>query len=260
MAGTDRARGGEHIDADAPTIVLVGPQLGENIGATARAMLNCGLGDLRVVDPRDGWPNPSARAAASGADVVLDRARAFDDLESAVAGLRHVYATTARPRDMDKRVVDAAVAAREIRGATARGERCGIVFGRERTGLTNDEVVLAKTLVTIPLNPGFASLNLAQAVLLVAHTWQRAGTPEVDERVLPSGRAPATHESLVGFFEHLEGALDAGGFFKTPELKPTMVRNLRNLFQRAELTDQEVRTLHGVVTALGGLRKDDLPR
>lgn len=259
MAGTDHPRGGEHIDDDAPTIVLVGPQLGENIGATARAMLNCGLGDLRLVDPRDGWPNPNARSAASGADVVLDHARCFDDLESAVADVQHVYATTARPRDMDKRVVDAAVAAREIRAATGRGERCGIVFGRERIGLTNDEVVLAQTLVTIPLNPRFASLNLAQAVLLVAHTWQRTGRPEVNERIVPAGRAPATHEALVGFFEHLEGALDAGRFFKTPDLRPTMVRNLRNLFQRAELTDQEVRTLHGVVTALCGMRKHELP-
>lgn len=258
MAGTDN-RGASHIDPHAPSIVLVGPQLGENIGACARAMLNCGLGDLRLVAPRDGWPSPQAEASASGARAVLDAARCFDDMAAAVADQQHVYVTTARPRDMDKRVVDPYVAAAEIHAAASRGERSCVVFGRERTGLFNDEVVLAGTVITMPLNPGFASLNLAQAVLLIAYAWRTSSKDPVDERTLPAGRAPATHGEIVGLFEHLEGALDLTGFFKTDALRPVMVRNLRNLFQRAALSDQEVRSLHGVVTALSGLRKHQVP-
>jgi len=259
MAGTEIARGLTGIAREAPAIVLVAPQLGENIGASARAMLNCGLGDLRLVAPRDGWPSPRARASASGADIVLDRARCHHDLASALQGVQCVFATTARPRDMDKRVVDPRVAAAEMRAAADRGERCAVVFGRERIGLLNDELALTRTVIRIPLNPGFSSLNLAQAVLLVAHAWRTARLAPSDVRALPAGRALATHAQLVGLFEHLEGALDAAGYFKTPQLRPVMVRNLRNLLQRATLSDQEVRSLHGVVTALGGLRKHQVP-
>ena len=257
MAGTD-ARGVEALDPEAPAVVLVEPQLGENIGAAARAMLNCGLGDLRLVAPRDGWPSQPARASASGADVVLDAARCFDDVPAALAGVHRVYATTARPRDMDKRVVDPAIAVAEMRAAAARGERSAVLFGRERIGLTNDEIVLAEAVVTMPLNPGFASLNLAQAVLLVSYAWRTEGLEPADVRTMPADRQHASHDQLMGFFEHLEGALDQAYFFKTENLRPVMVRNLRNLWQRAALSDQEVRTLHGLVTALSGLRKHDV--
>ncbi len=158
-----------------PAMVLIEPQLGGNVGAAARAMLNCGLTDLRVVRPRDGWPSDKARAMASGADAVLDGAKVFESLEEAVADLQVVFATTGRRRDMVKHEVTPAEAASEIRRHGAAGERCGVLFGRERIGLTNDEVVLADAILTVPLNPAFRSLNLAQAVLLIAWEWLRAG-------------------------------------------------------------------------------------
>lgn len=263
MAGTD---GSLPTAADAetgPAVVLVGPQLAENVGATARAMLNCGLGDLRLVRPRDGWPNPAAYPMASGADAVLDAARVFDSPAEAVADLRYVLATTARRRDMVKHELTAVAAAREIRRREARGERCGVLFGPERIGLTNDEIVLADAILAVPLNPAFRSLNLAQAVLIVAYEWFQAGLesppPESSEAGLPgTGSRPATKAELLGFLEHLEAALDAAGYFRTRETRPTQVRNLRNVFQRAGLTEQEVRSLHGVVTMLVGRRKDQL--
>lgn len=245
-------------DVLSPAIVLVGPQIGENIGATARAMLNCGLRDLRLVTPRDGWPNPRAQTMASGADVVLDNARCHDSLGEAIVDLGKIFATTARPRDMRKPVLTPRAVAAEIHRHAARGERCGILFGPERIGLTNDELTLADAVLSVPLNPEFRSLNLAQAVLLVAWEWYQAGD-DTPDRILPDlGYALATKEQLLGFFAHLEEALDSTGFFKTPELRPSMVRNLRNLFHRAELSDQEVRTLHGVITALVGRRRDEI--
>jgi len=234
----------------APTIVLVRPQLGENVGAAARAMLNCGLGDLRLVAPRDGWPNPMAYATASGATEVLEEALVYATVEDAVADLRHVYATTARLRDMRKHVLDAEALAAEVRSAAGRGEPSGILFGPERTGLENDEVVLAEAVVTIPLNPDFSSLNLAQGVLLVAYAWHRAGLGPPEKILVEEGPRKATHEELTGFFHHLEERLDASGFFRVPEMKAPTVRHLRNLFQRADLNEHEVRLLHGVVKTL----------
>lgn len=260
MAGTDRQlRGMSGLQEGAPVFVLVGPQLGENIGTAARAMLNCGLADMRLVAPRDGWPNPDAIAAASGASAVLERASCFDSVADAVADCHRVFATTARTRDMDRVVMTPQGVAQEIRQVSAEGARCAVLFGRERTGLTNDEVVLADTLVRVPLHPGFSSLNLAQAVLLLGYAWFQAGdeTPDT-QRMIPAARQRATHAQMIGLFEHLEGALDQRGFYKTEALRPTMVRNIRNFLQRADLTDQEVRTLHGIVTALGGQRKDQL--
>ncbi len=245
-------------DLCSPVIILAGPQIGENIGAAARAMLNCGLTDLRLVAPRDGWPNPRAEAMASGADLVLDQIRIHDNLGQAIADLHKVFATTARHRDMRKPVLTPQAAATEIHRHAERGQRCGILFGPERIGLINDEVILADAVLSVPLNPEFRSLNLAQAVLLVAWEWYRAGD-RTPERTLPDlGYAMATKDQLLGFFDHLEQALDHTGFFKTPELRPSMVRNLRNLFHRAELSDQEVRTLHGVITSLIGRRRDEL--
>ncbi len=242
---------------DPPAIILVGPQLGENIGTAARAMLNCGLTDLRLVAPRDGWPNPQAWAPAVGAHGVLEQARVFPTLTTAVADLRRVYATSARHRDMVKPVLTPRQAAAEIHAKSVQGERSGILFGPERTGLSNDEVVLAHRLVEVPLNPDFSSLNLAQAVLILAYEWWQA-RPASESPAQPSGVLLATHAELTGFYAHLERALDATGFFKTPELRPSMVRNLRNLFLRADLTEQEVRTLHGVLTALCGRSMDGL--
>ncbi len=252
MAGTDRRRtrlsGG-------PAIILVEPQLGENIGTAARAMMNCGLGDLRLVRPRDGWPNKKAVAAASGADAVLDKARLYGTAEEAIADLRRVYATTARDRYMEKRIVTPRFAAGEMRGLTAAGESCGILFGPERTGLVNEHIALADTVISVPLNPAFSSLNLAQAVLIVGYEWFAAGDKTPPARLATGHSKPATKDRLIAFFEHLEEALDDSGFMRNAEKRPSMVRNLRNLFQRAQCTEQELRTLHGVVTSFAGPRK-----
>lgn len=256
MAGTDSTKtpmlGG-------PAVILVDPQLGENIGTAARAMLNCGLTDLRLVRPRDGWPNPKAVRASSGADIVIDNARLYDRTEDAVADLTRVYATTARQRYMVKPVVTPRQAAAEMRAATDAGP-CGVLFGRERTGLENDDLALADALLNVPLNPGFTSLNLAQAVLLIGYEWFTAADDTPGRRLSDAGHAPATKDELVNLFRHLEQELDAAEFFHVDAKRPSMVRNLRNMLQRADLTDQEVRTLHGVVTALSGRRLDGRPR
>jgi tRNA/rRNA methyltransferase len=251
MAGTDHKKpqllGG-------PAIVLVAPQLGENIGTAARAMLNCGLDDLRLVRPRDGWPNDKAVNAASGADSVLDKARLYPDLRSAVADLRHVYAATARDRYMVKRAVTPRLGAQEIRGFLDIDEPCGVVFGPERTGLVNEDITLADTVLSVPLNPGFSSLNLAQAVLIVGYEWFIASqTPEAETLHVGHSR-PANKEELVRFFDHFEEALVDSGFIRHPDKRPSLFRNLRNFFQRAHPTEQELRTLHGVVTSFMGPR------
>ena len=252
MAGTDISK---ETRSGGPAIVLVDPQLGENIGMVARAMLNCGLGELRLVRPRDGWPNPAAESAAAGADEVLAQTRLFETTAEAVADLQRVYATTARPRGMLKPVVTPRRAAAELRAALDRGARAGVIFGPERAGLVNDDVALADAVLSVPLNPAFASLNLAQAVFVVGYEWLLGGT-EVPERELPLGATPpATKAELIGFFERLEAALDAAGFLQPVEKRPNMVRNLRNLFQRMEPTEQEVRTLHGIVSALTARRR-----
>jgi tRNA/rRNA methyltransferase len=251
MAGTDYRRPSA---AGGPAIVLVNPQLGENIGTATRAMFNCGLTDLRLVAPRDGWPSDKARSAASGADAVLDKAKLFDTVEAAVGDLQHVYATTARDRYMVKRVVTPRQAAAELRALIGEGRACGILFGPERSGLLNDHVVLADTVISVPLNPAFSSLNLAQAVLLIGYEWFTAGdaTPPAE---LPTGdSAPASKKSLISLFEHLEEELDRNGFLRNAAKRPSMVRNIRNLLQRAQCTEQEVRTLHGVITAFAGPR------
>jgi tRNA/rRNA methyltransferase len=252
MAGTDHKKpqlsGG-------PAIVLVAPQLGENIGTAARAMLNCGLDDLRLVNPRDGWPNDRAVAAASGADSVLDKARLYPDLRAAVADLRHVYASTARDRYMVKRAVTPRLAAEEIRGFLSGGEPCGVVFGPERTGLVNQDITLADTVLNVPLNPAFSSLNLAQAVLIVGYEWFIASQNPETETLHVGHSRPATKEELVRFFDHFEEALVDSGFIRHPDKRPSLFRNLRNFFQRAYPTEQELRTLHVVVTSFMGPRE-----
>ncbi len=250
------------VDPLAPAVILVRPQLGENIGAAARAMWNCGLSDLRLVSPRDGWPNERARSAATAAAWVTDRARQFDSTREACADLHHLFATTARPRDMVKSVVTPQQAVQQLLRAAARGERGGFLFGPERTGLDNEDVVLASHVLEVPLNPYFRSLNLAQAVLLVAWEWLEhrmaagGGTDSASVGVTRSDSPMATTRDLVHFFDHLERELEMSGFFRVTEKRPVTVRKLRNLFHRAELRDWEVRTLHGVISALVGGRQD----
>ena len=252
MAGTDHRR---RAVKGGPAIILVEPQLGENIGTAARAMYNCGLTELRLVKPRDGWPSKKAQAAASGADIVLEKAELYASVEDAIAGLRHVYATTVRDRYMVKRILTPRKAATEMRGFLGAGESCGILFGPERTGLLNEHIALADTVLSVPLNPAFSSLNLAQAVLLIGYEWFSSGDDTPDEQLALGHSLPATKERLVHFFEHLEEELDRSGFMRDAEKRPSMVRNLRNLFQRAGCTEQELRTLHGVVTAFCGPRR-----
>lgn len=244
---------------NAPAVVLINPQLGENIGMAARAMLNNALTELRLVDPVHGWPNDHAVKPAAGADVVLNGVKVYDTTPEALADLSHVYATTARDRDMTKRVVTARAAAEEMRRVIAEGGKPGVIFGREAWGLNNDDVALADTLITIPLNPAFSSLNLAQAVLLVGYEWYQSGdeTPPADDRI-PKDTRPANKHELVGMFEHLEQELDDCGFLRPPEKRPIMVRNIRNIFQRANMTEQEVRTFRGVISGL--VRKHERPK
>jgi tRNA/rRNA methyltransferase len=245
-----RASKGRAIAAVTPTVVLVRPQLGENIGMAARAMLNCGLSSLRLVAPRDGWPNPKAQRAASGADVVLDKAKVFDTVGEAVADLERVVATTARNRELSQRILTPRRAAAEMRGWIGRRERVGILFGPERTGLTNDDMVQADTALSIPLNPQFSSLNIAQAVLLVAYEWAAADEDAPAERMSDHATRPATKNELLNLFEHLERALDQSGFLRNKAMRPAMVHNLRAFLQRAAMTEQEVRSFHGVIKYL----------
>lgn len=255
MAGTDRTQ--EPVKDGGPAIILVDPQLGENIGMVARAMLNCGLTELRLVRPRDGWPSEKAAAAASGALEVIEGARLFDTTEAALADLQRVYATTARPRGMVKPVVTPGQAATELRAAAAKGERTGLLFGPERSGLVNDDIALADAVLSVPLNPAFSSLNLAQAVLLVGHAWFMAADDTEARRLELGVGETASKAELVNFFNRLEAALDETGFLYPPEKRPTMVRNLRNLFHRIAPTEGEVNTLHGIISALRGKSGQD---
>lgn len=233
-----------------PAIILVEPQLGENIGAAARAMANFGLTDLRVVKPRDGWPNPNAKASASGAEDIVAAAKLFQTAAEAVADLRFVFATTARSREAAKPVKGPKDAAAMLTALGHRGEPTGILFGRERYGLSNDEVALADEILTLPVDPKRYSLNLAQAVLLVAYEWRNAAVgpalPFAGIEDLPT----AEKAELIRMFEHLESALDVAGFFRPPEKRQHMVLAIRAMLQRARLTDQEVRTFRGMIAAL----------
>jgi len=260
MAGTDRRRrAAGRQAAGAPVIVLVEPQLGENIGTAARAMWNCGLEELRLVRPRDRWPNTNATQASSGAEHVVEGARLFETAAEAVADLTHVFAASARRRDMIQRVMTPRAAAAELHRLAAAGGRAGVLFGPERAGLDNDDMALADAVIEAPLNPAHRSLNLAQAVLLVAYEWFVAADGAADgagEGAAPAAYVneaasrPATKAELQGLFEQLERELDACGFLRVEAKRPTMVRNIRNIFQRAGLMEQEVRTLRGIITGL----------
>ena len=250
MAGTNRKRETTQKSQDGPVVILMQPQLGENIGAAARAMLNFGLTRMRLVQPRDKWPNPQALNTSSGAESVLHQAEIFESTEDAIADLHHVYAATARVRDMVKPVLTPRDVAQRIREQGASGETSGILFGRERSGLDNNDVAFAKALLIVPANPTYSSINLAQAVLLLAYEWFQTGKPETLENVTRKAAIPATAEELQHLFDHLEGELDACGFLRPLDKRPRMVRNIRNIFARADLTDQEVRTLRGIISGL----------
>ena len=247
MVGTDSSLSVSDQTAT-PAVILVDPQLGENIGMVARAMLNCGLIDLRLVRPRDGWPNDKAVSAASGADIVIEGTRIFNTTEEAISDISCLYAATARDRDMTKRVVTPETCAREIRANGAIP--CGILFGGEAKGLNNSDIALADKILMVPLNPKFTSLNLSQAVLLAVYEWHKLGDDTPADFLSMQSSRPANKNELIGLFEHLESALDVSGFFHVREKRPIMVRNLRNLLHRCEPTEQEVRTLRGVIKSL----------
>ncbi|ESZ27748.1 RNA methyltransferase [Mesorhizobium sp. L2C084A000] len=234
-----------------PAIILVEPQLGENIGMVARAMANFGLSELRLVNPRDGWPSEKARAAASRADHVIDAVRVFDDLASALADLNFVFATTARQRDGFKSVRGPVEAGRMLRTHHAMGQRTGILFGRERFGLYNDEVGLADEIVTFPVDPDFSSLNIAQAALLMSYEWMKSGL-EDETKTNFSGpdMKPASKEELHGLFAYLEGALEARGYFRPAPKKPKMVDNLRAVLTRPGFAEPELKVLRGIISSL----------
>lgn len=224
---------------------------------TARAMANFALSDLRLVAPRDGWPSEQAVAASSGAVEVIENARVFDTVEAAIADLHLVYATTARERDQLKPVLTPEEAASRVRSASREGHKVGLLFGPERAGLNSDHVALADAILMVPVNPTFASLNLAQAVLLIGYEWFKGADASEPERIEAGAAQPATKEEMLGFFEHLEGELDQSGFLRPPEKRPAMIRNLRNMWGRARLFDQDVRTLRGIIKSLvvhGGRR------
>jgi tRNA/rRNA methyltransferase len=256
-AGTDNTKAWS--DRGGPIIVLVEPQLGENIGAAARVMANFGLARLRLVKPRDGWPNLQARRSASGADRILDEAALYQSVEAAIADCTLVLATTARAHDQAKPVIAPEAAAREIAAHMAEngpsGEHVAVLFGRERSGLENHEVALADRIVTFPINPAFASLNLAQAVALIAYEWCKLVSGSELPFVMPRKSAPAGKEQLFAFFAGLERELDRVQFFRPPEKRATMLINLHNIFARMGPTQQDIQTLHGVVSAIVQGRK-----
>ena len=233
-----------------PVVILCEPQLGENIGMVARAMANFGLSNLRLVNPREGWPNEKAERASAKAVHVIEGVKVFDDLPAAIADLNYVLATTARDRDGYKPVLGPVTAAQELRSRDTSGQATGILFGRERWGLYNDELSLSDAIVTFPVEAAFASLNVAQAVLLMSYEWRR----QADKgEVLPfaGGLDPAApRQELMNLFGHLEETLDRTGFFKTEDKRPTMVNNLRAIFARATLSSQEIRTLRGVISSI----------
>lgn len=254
MTGRD---GGADIGpiGNSPVVILVRPQMAENIGTTARAMANGGLFYMRLVAPRDGWPQPRAWRAASGADRILEEALVFETVDEAIADLHHVYATCPRPRHIVKPILTARGGAAELREATGRGLKVGLLFGPERAGLDNEDMARADALIRYPLNPSFMSLNLAQAVMIMAYEWWMAEDGTAPRELMTNETHVATKGELDNFMRHLFHELDECGFLRNEQKKPGMVRNLRHFFTRGEVTEQELRTLHGVVRELANQRR-----
>lgn len=251
MAGPEASKA----ELAGPVVILVEPQLGENIGMAARAMGNFGLCELRLVSPRDGWPSLPAKRAAAGADHIIDHVSLFDSVDAAIADLDLVFATSARPHDQAKPVVGPEAAVREMAGHLGGGGRAGILFGRERYGLKAEEVARADRIVTFPVNPEFASLNLAQAVLLVGYEWFKLKTAGGLPHTMPERSPRAGKEQINAFFDNLVRELDKVEFLRPPEKREIMLVNLRNIFTRMEPTKQDMHTLHGVVMAIAEGRK-----
>jgi len=252
-AGTDKTK--DWADVAGPIIVLVEPQLGENIGAAARVMANFGLSRLRLVNPRDGWPSLQARRSASGADRILDDTRLYDTVEAAIADCTFVLATTARAHDQAKPVIGPQQAALAMAPQVGAGENVAVLFGRERYGLENAEVALADRIVTFPVNPAFASLNLAQAVAIIAYEWFKLTTAGALPFAMPQKSEAARKQQVQAFFANLERELDRIEYFRPLHKRATMLVNLRNIFARMQPTQQDVQTLQGVVMALSEGRK-----
>ncbi|MFZ5693790.1 MAG: TrmJ/YjtD family RNA methyltransferase [Pseudomonadota bacterium] len=252
-AGTDKTR--NWVVEPAPVVILVESQLGENIGAAARAMANFGLSELRLVKPKCGWPSREAAIMASGADRILDGAKLYGTLAEAIADCHYVIATTARSHDQAKPVIGADEAARLAAPRVAAGEKVALVFGRERNGLENDEVGLADAILTLPVNPAFASLNLAQAVVIAGYEWFKLKSGGALPFTAPDKSPPAPKQQLLAFFNDLERELERIEYFRPHEKRGTMTINMRNIFTRMQPTQQDIRTLHGIVMALVEGRK-----
>jgi tRNA/rRNA methyltransferase len=252
-AGTDKTR--RWVEEPGPCVILVEPQLADNIGAAARAMANFGLSQLRLVAPKCEWPAERAYVMASGANRILDAARVFDTVEAAIGDLNFLFATTARAHDQAKPVVDAAAAADIAAAKVAAAESVGLMFGRERNGLENHEVAMADRIITLPVNPAFASLNLAQAVLIVAYEWFKRTTGGALPFGMPRKSDAAPRQQLLAFFENLEHELEKVEFFRPPDKRDTMQINLRNIFSRMQPTQQDIQTLHGVIMSIAEGRK-----
>jgi tRNA/rRNA methyltransferase len=253
MSGTDKTK--PKADLAGPIVILVEPQLGENIGMAARAMGNFALTRLRIVNPRDGWPNLSAQRAAAGADHILDKVELFDTVAQAVADCTLLFATTARAHDQAKPVIGPREAAQEIVREIAAAGQVGLLFGRERAGLLNEEVALSDRIITFPVNPAFASLNLAQAVLLMGYEWFKLATADALPFAMPERSERASKHQMQAFFDNLVRELDRVEFLRPAEKRETMLVNLRNIFSRMEPTKQDMHTLHGVVIAIAEGRK-----
>jgi tRNA/rRNA methyltransferase len=236
-----------------PAIILVKPQLGENIGMVARAMLNCGLTDLRVISPRDGWPSEAANKASSGALAKGVAVTLYGSTHDALADLHYVLATTARPREMIKEIYTPEAAIKTIfERITTSNSQCGILFGGERAGLHNDDIALSHGIITVPLNPEFTSLNLAQAVLLLAYEWIKIKDNTADIQFHSGDTDIAPRAEVQNLVSRLEQELEHHNFFRSAELRPSVLRSITNLFSRMNITSQEVKTFHGIISALIG--------
>jgi len=252
-AGTDKTR--NWIEQPGPAVILVEPQLGENIGAAARVMANFGLSRLRLVSPRQAWPNPKARMMAAGADRVLDAAALFGTVGEAIADCTFLLATTARAHDQAKPVISPQEAAQALAPRVAAGDSVGILFGRERIGLTNEEVAIADAIVTLPVNPAFASLNLAQAVAVLSYEWFKLTSGNALPFAMPQKSAPAPKQQMAAFLATIERELDRVEYFRPEEKRATMMINLQNIFARIQPTQQDIQTLSGIIRAIAEGKK-----
>ena len=243
-----------------PVFVMVRTQLASNIGASARAMMNFGIQELRLVSPREDWLSSEARSMAAGADKILEEAKVFNDLSSAVSDLQYVYATSTRRRDMVYEISNAEEGAMKLTKQILSGIKCGVLFGPERTGLLNDELMFADSVIEVPLNPEHSSLNVSQAVLLIGYEYFKHNNQNRSKEINILNSRVAEKKDLIIFFNHLESELDKAGYFSIPEKRPKMLRNLKNIFIRSHLSQQEINTLHGVINDLVrlGLHRDNL--